>query len=99
MELNATKIKKLEQQFGYMLAILTQHQLRTLLSNTVQNPKNDRHYLAITTWRGKANIDLPMPIIDEVRDDIIDVDDVSKVKVEKLVTNTEISQKSMGGKK
>ena len=32
----------------------------TLPSNTVQNPKNDRHYMTITTRGGKQTIDPPM---------------------------------------
>ncbi|TMW83040.1 hypothetical protein EJD97_003165 [Solanum chilense] len=33
----------------------------TLPSNTVQNPKNDGHFMAITTRGGKQTIDQPMP--------------------------------------
>ena len=33
----------------------------TLPSNTVQNPKNERHCMAITTWGDKQTIDPPMP--------------------------------------
>ena len=36
-------------------------QLGTLPSNTVQNPKNDGHCMAITTRGGKQTIDPPMP--------------------------------------
>ena len=37
----------------------------TLPSNTVQNPKNDAHYIAITTRGGKQTIDPPMPSTEE----------------------------------
>ena len=33
----------------------------TLPSNTIQNPKNDAHCMAITTRGGKQTIDPPMP--------------------------------------
>lgn len=37
----------------------------TLPRNTVQNPKNDRHCMAITTRGGKQTIDPPMPSKEE----------------------------------
>ena len=37
----------------------------TLPSNTVQNPKNDAHCMAITTRGGRQTIDLPMPSTEE----------------------------------
>ena len=37
----------------------------TLPSNTVQNPKNDAHCMAITTRGGKQTIDPPMPSNEE----------------------------------
>ena len=37
----------------------------TLPSNTVQNPKNDAHCIAITTRGGKETIDPPMPFSEE----------------------------------
>ena len=37
----------------------------TLLSNTVQNPKNDAHCMEITTQGGKQTIDPPMPSTEE----------------------------------
>lgn len=41
-----------------------------------------------------ATIDPPIPVVDESRDDIIDVDVALEGEVEKLVTNIEPSQKS-----
>ena len=37
----------------------------TIPSNTVQNPKNDVHCMAITTRGGKQTIDPPMPSTEE----------------------------------
>ena len=37
----------------------------TLPSNTVQNPKNDAHCMAITTRGGKQTIDQPIPSNEE----------------------------------
>ena len=42
-------------------ATLNTQQPGTLPSNTVQNPKNDAHCMAITTRGGKQTIDPPMP--------------------------------------
>ena len=41
-------------------AIVNTRQPGTLPRNTVQNPKNDAHYMAITTRGGKQTIDPPM---------------------------------------
>ena len=46
----------------------------TLPSNTVQNTKNDAHYMPITTRGGRQTIDPPMPYTEEnVRKDIDNV--------------------------
>ena len=42
-------------------ATVNTRQTGTLPSNTVQNPKNDVHCMAITTRGGKQTIDPPMP--------------------------------------
>ena len=42
-------------------ATVNTRQPGTLPSNTVQNPKNDGHCMAITTRGGKQTIDPPMP--------------------------------------
>ena len=46
-------------------AIVNTRQPGTLPSNTIQNPKNDAHYMAITTRGGKQTIDPPMPSTEE----------------------------------
>lgn len=45
--------------------------------------------LAINTQNGKATINLPMLVSDEIRDDTIDIDDAPKAETMKLVTNGE----------
>lgn len=57
----------------------------------MQNPRNDIHYLAINTRGSKATIDPPMMIVDEVRNETIDISDVPKAKIEKLVTDVKTS--------
>ena len=46
-------------------ATMNTRKLDTLPSNTVQNPKNDAHCMAITTRGGKQTIDPPMPSNEE----------------------------------
>ena len=46
-------------------ATVNTRQAGTLPSNTVQNPKNDAHYMAITTRGGKQAIDPSMPSNEE----------------------------------
>lgn len=40
----------------------------TLLSNTVQNPKSNCHFIAITTWCGITTVDSPFPAVEIPRD-------------------------------
>lgn len=60
--------------------------------------KNVSHYLDITTKSGKANIDPPMSVVIEVRDDTVDQDDAPEIKTEKLVTTGKTSHESIGVK-
>ena len=46
-----------------LCATMNTRQPGTLPSNTVQNPKNDAHCMAITTRGGKQTIDPPMKVI------------------------------------
>ena len=48
-----------------LIVTVNARQLGTLSSNTVQNPKNDGHCMAITTRGGKQTIDPPMPSNEE----------------------------------
>lgn len=48
--------------------------------------------MTITIQSGKAAIDPPMPVVDVVRNDVVDVDDTSKTETKKLLSNGEIPQ-------
>lgn len=58
-----------------MYSILNQRQLGTLPSNTIQNHKNESHYLYITIQSGKATIDLY-----NMRNNPMSIDDLDKIK-------------------
>lgn len=64
VKLHATTIKQLKQQFGHLSAILNQRQQGTLQINTIQNPKNNAHYMVITTRSRKALIEAPQEVED-----------------------------------
>ena len=53
VETHAISIKQLELQLAQLSATVKTRQPGTLPSNTVQNPKNDGHCMAITTRGGK----------------------------------------------
>ena len=61
VDTHAISIKKLELQLAKLSATVNTRQPGTLPSNTVQNPKNDGHCMAIITRGGKKTIDPPMP--------------------------------------
>ena len=61
VDTHAISIKQLELQLAQLSATVNTRQPGTLPSNTVQNSKNDRHCMAITTRGGKQTIDPPMP--------------------------------------
>ena len=61
VDTHAISIKNLELQLAQLSTTVNTRQPGTLLSNTVQNPKNDGHCMAITTRGGKQTIDPPMP--------------------------------------
>ena len=65
VDTHAISIKQIEFQVAQLSATVNTRQLGTLPSNTVQNPKNDTHYMAITTRGGKQTIDPPMPSNEE----------------------------------
>ena len=52
-------IKQLELQMAQLSATVNTRQPGILPSNTVQNPKNDGHCMAVTTRSGKQTIDPP----------------------------------------
>ena len=54
-------MRRFDASMNKLSAAVNRRQPGTFPSNTVQNPKNDAHYMAITTRGGKQNIDPPMP--------------------------------------
>lgn len=66
-----------------MLAILNQRQLGTLLSNTIQNLKNNGHCLAITIQSYLSTIDPPIPTDEVPKTDGPMVDKTSIIKTDK----------------
>ena len=74
---HAISIKHLELQMTQLSSTMNPQQLGTLPSNTVQNPKNDGHCMAITTRGGKQTID---PLMQSgVENGIIGDDEVVEV--------------------
>ena len=73
-------IKNLGLKIAQLSSLVNPRKPGTLPSNTVQNPKNDGHYMAVTTRGGKQTIDPPMAscVEDEIRRD----DEVMKVSGE-----------------
>lgn len=87
-------IKKLEHQYGQMLATYNHRQPGTLPSKIIANQINNGHCHAITTQSGKTTTDLPTPTIDEQNnnDDAIYIEssnkqDTEKGKTEETVLN------------
>ena len=50
---HAISIKQIELKMAQLSATVNTRQPGTLSSNTVQNPKTNKHYMAITTRGGK----------------------------------------------
>ena len=72
-------------------ATVNTRQPGTLPSNTVQNPKNDAHCMAITTQGGKQTIDPPMPSgLEKVIRDNDTVVEVSGELEDKTVKDVEV---------
>ena len=66
----------------------------TLPSNTVQNPKNDGHCMAITTRGGTQTIDPPMPANEnEVTKDTDKVVNVDADLEDKIAKEAEVPKK------
>ena len=60
VDTHAILIKQIELQVAQLSATVNTRQPGTLPSNTVQNPKNDAHCMAITTRGGRQTIDPPL---------------------------------------
>ena len=65
VDTHAISIKQFELPVAHLSATVKTRQSGTLPSNTVQNPKNYAHCMAITTRGGKQTIDPPMPSTEE----------------------------------
>lgn len=61
-----------------MFAALNQHQPDTLPRNTMQNPKNYGHYLAIISSSDKEIINPPMTLIYDISNDFVSIEDETK---------------------
>ena len=59
VDTHAISIKQIELQMAQLFATQNTRQPVTLPSNTVQNLKNDAHFMEITTRGGKQTIDPP----------------------------------------
>ena len=94
VDTHTISIKHLELQMAQLSATMNTRQPGTLLSNTVQNPKNDGHCMTITTRGGKQTIDTLMPFGVEkvIRDDDTMVE-VSGELEDKAVKDVELPQK------
>ena len=70
-------------------ATVNTRQLGTLPSNTVKNPKNDGHCMAITTRGGKQTIDPPMSSNEEkvikYNDKVVEVSGEVEDNTEKMM--------------
>ena len=69
-------------------------QPRTLTTNPIQNPKNDGHFMAVTTRGGKQTIDPPrLSVVEDDRRKDKEVLEVSGELVDDTVIEVEVSQK------
>ena len=91
MDACAVSIKNVELQMAQLSTTVNPRQPGTLLSKTIQNPKNDRHCMIVTTRGGKQNIDLPRPYVVEnkMRKDK-EVLETSRELVDKMVKEAEV---------
>ncbi|XP_015160938.1 uncharacterized protein [Solanum tuberosum] len=94
VDAHAVSIKQLEQQFSQLSATMNTRKSSMLSNNTIQNPKNDGHCMAITTRGGKWTIDPPMTSdverVVEIDGDKIEITEETKNATEK---EAEIAQK------
>lgn len=81
-----------------MSATLNQQKSNTLLSNTIQNPKNNDHCLAINTCSDKDTIDPPVLVVDKPKTDSANIDKAPKAESEKLkgVDHSDEKEKGKG---
>ena len=69
VDAHAVSIKHFDLQMAQLSTIVNQRQSITLYINTIQNPKNDGHCMAVSTRGGNKTIDPPMASVveDEMR--------------------------------
>ena len=67
VDAHVVSVMHLKLQIAQLSTTVNPRQLGTLPSNTIQNPKNDGHCMAITTRRGKKTIAPPMPFDLKIR--------------------------------
>ncbi|XP_015078368.1 uncharacterized protein LOC107022202 [Solanum pennellii] len=92
VDAHVVSINHLELQMTQLSTIVNPRQPGTLSSNTIQNPKNDGHYMAVTSREGKHTIDQPMSSTvegdmrkkDEVAESSGELGDTTKKEVELL---------------
>ena len=61
VDAHGVSIEHLELQMAQLSTTVNPRQSDVLPRNTIQNPKNDGHYMTFTTRGGKQTIDPPMP--------------------------------------
>ena len=66
VDTHAISIKQIELQMTQLSVTVNTRQPGTLPSNTVQNPKNDAHFRAITTRGGKQTVDPPCHLLRKI---------------------------------
>ena len=87
-------IKQLKLQLALLSATVKKCQPDTLLRNTVKNPKNNEHCMAITTRSGKQTIDPPMPTNEKkVKKDTDNVEDINGEVEDNTVKDVEVPKK------
>lgn len=69
------------------------------MSITIQNPKNDKNYLVISTVIVKATTDPHMYVVDNKRYGPVIFDNMNESEVENLVINEDAYQKPLVVKK
>ncbi|XP_049357604.1 uncharacterized protein LOC125822257 [Solanum verrucosum] len=91
---HVVSIKHLELQMTQLSTTVNPRQPGTLPSNTIQNPKNDGHCMAVTTRGGKQTVDPHMPSGVEknasLDDDVVEVSGETESATDK---EEEVTQK------
>ena len=87
-------IKHLELQMSQFSTIVNPRKPGTLPRNTIQNPKNDGHCMAVSTRGGKKTIDPHMlSVVEDVMRKDAEVVEISGKLVYKMVKEAKVPQK------